>query len=131
MLDTRAHGAGRKIPGFPDNGIRNVSHAFKAVPAPADLIGMKIRTPPDQMTVHIFEAPGAAPAPLAWGSGLDAATQVSQSQSLSTLVIRQVWGNASLVYAFPGMALIALVEIGLTLMGDRPQDRDPARTNLS
>ena len=66
MLDERAQQAGLKIIGFWDNGIRNISHVSKNVPAPADLAGMKIRTPPDQMTIDIFEALGAAPAPLAW-----------------------------------------------------------------
>lgn len=66
MLDQRAQNAGLKILGFWDNGIRNVTHLSKNVSSPEDLKGMKIRTPPDQMTVDIFEALGAAPAPLAW-----------------------------------------------------------------
>lgn len=66
LLDARAQDAGLKILGFWDNGIRNVTHMSKHVSAPADLAGMKIRTPPDQMTLDIFEAPGASPAPLAW-----------------------------------------------------------------
>ncbi|SDK23256.1 TRAP transporter substrate-binding protein [Aliiruegeria lutimaris] len=66
MLDARANNAGLKIVGFWDNGIRNITHLTKNVPNPGDLKGMKIRTPPDQMTVDIFEALGAAPAPLAW-----------------------------------------------------------------
>lgn len=66
MLDQRAQAAGLKILGFWDNGIRHVSHVSKHVPTPADVQGMKIRTPPDQMTVAIFEALGATPAPLAF-----------------------------------------------------------------
>jgi TRAP-type transport system periplasmic protein len=66
MLDERAQQAGLKIIGFWDNGIRNISHVSKNVPEPADLRGMKIRTPPSQMTIDIFEALGATPAPLAW-----------------------------------------------------------------
>ena len=66
MLDERAQNANLKIIGFWDNGIRNITHLTKNVPNPADLKGMKIRTPPDQMAVDIFEALGAAPAPLAW-----------------------------------------------------------------
>lgn len=66
MLDARAQEAGLKILGFWDNGIRHVSHVTKTVPTPADIQGMKIRTPPDQMTVDIFNALGAAPAPLAF-----------------------------------------------------------------
>ncbi|NVO23349.1 TRAP transporter substrate-binding protein [Donghicola sp. C2-DW-16] len=66
MLDERAQNSGLKILGFWDNGIRNVTHLSKNVSSPEDLKGMKIRTPPDQMTVDIFEALGASPAPLAW-----------------------------------------------------------------
>ncbi|UOM32614.1 TRAP transporter substrate-binding protein [Acuticoccus sp. I52.16.1] len=66
MLDERAQNSGLKILGFWDNGIRNVTHVEKTVAEPADLKGMKIRTPPDQMTIDIFEALGASPAPLAW-----------------------------------------------------------------
>lgn len=66
MLDERAQSAGLKILGFWDNGIRHVSHMTKNVPEPADLAGMNIRTPPDQMTIDIFTALGAAPAPLAF-----------------------------------------------------------------
>ena len=66
MIDERANNAGLKVLGFWDNGIRNVTHVEKNVPAPGELAGMQIRTPPDQMTVDIFEALGASPAPLAW-----------------------------------------------------------------
>lgn len=66
LLDARAQDSGLKILGFWDNGIRNVTHLSKHVSEPADLAGMKIRTPPDQMTLDIFEALGASPAPLAW-----------------------------------------------------------------
>lgn len=66
MIDERAQNAGLKVLGFWDNGIRNVTHTGKFVSVPADLQGMQIRTPPDQMTIDIFEALGASPAPLAW-----------------------------------------------------------------
>lgn len=66
MLDASAQNAGLKVLGFWDNGIRHVSHLKKNVPTPADISGMKIRTPPDQMTVDIFKTLGAAPAPLAF-----------------------------------------------------------------
>lgn len=66
MLDARAQTAGLKVLGFWDNGIRNITHLSKHVTEPADLAGMQIRTPPDQMTIDIFEALGASPAPLAW-----------------------------------------------------------------
>lgn len=66
MLDERAQQAGLKILGFWDNGIRNISHVSKLVPEPADIQGMKIRTPPGAMAIDIFNTLGAAPAPLAF-----------------------------------------------------------------
>lgn len=66
LLDERAQKKGLKILGFWDNGMRNISTLTKLVPEPGDLKGLKIRTPPDQMTIDIFNALGAAPAPLAF-----------------------------------------------------------------
>ncbi|UYG09012.1 TRAP transporter substrate-binding protein [Halomonas sp. M4R1S46] len=47
-----------------DNGIRHVSNNVKPIEKPEDLDGLKIRTPPDEMTVDIFEALGANPTPM-------------------------------------------------------------------
>lgn len=49
-----------------DNGIRQVSNNKHAVSSPDDLVGVKLRTPPDPMTLDIFKALGANPAPLAF-----------------------------------------------------------------
>lgn len=66
QLDKKAQNSGLKIVTFWDNGFRNVTHVSKFVKTPADMQGMKIRTPPDQVAIDIFEALGANPAPLAW-----------------------------------------------------------------
>lgn len=47
-----------------DNGIRHVSNNVRPIETPDDLDGLKIRTPPDEMTVDIFEALGANPTPM-------------------------------------------------------------------
>jgi tripartite ATP-independent transporter DctP family solute receptor len=47
-----------------DNGIRHVSNNEHSIETPEDLNGLKIRTPPDEMTVDIFEALGANPTPM-------------------------------------------------------------------
>lgn len=47
-----------------DNGIRHVSNNVRPIEKPADLKGLKIRTPPDEMTVDIFDALGATPTPM-------------------------------------------------------------------
>lgn len=66
MIDAKAQDAGLKVLAFWDNGIRHVSHMSKSITTPDDLKGMKIRTPPDEMTLAIFNAVGANPAPLAF-----------------------------------------------------------------
>lgn len=45
--------------GYWDNGIRQVSNSKRAVLAPADMKGLKIRTPPDAVTIDIMTALGA------------------------------------------------------------------------
>lgn len=47
-----------------DNGIRHVSNNEHPIETPEDLDGLKIRTPPDEMTVDIFEALDANPTPM-------------------------------------------------------------------
>lgn len=49
-----------------DNGIRRVSNNVRPITKPEDLAGIKIRTPPDPMTVDIFKALGANPLPMAF-----------------------------------------------------------------
>ena len=49
-----------------DNGIRQVSNNVRPITKPEDLEGIKLRTPPDPITVDIFEALGASPTPLAF-----------------------------------------------------------------
>ncbi len=49
-----------------DNGIRHTSNNVRPIAKPEDLAGVKIRTPPDPMTVDIFKALGANPTPLAF-----------------------------------------------------------------
>ena len=49
-----------------ENGLRQVTNSKKPINAPADLAGLKIRTPEDAMTIAIFKALGASPSPLAF-----------------------------------------------------------------
>jgi tripartite ATP-independent transporter DctP family solute receptor len=46
--------------GFWDNGIRHTTNSKRAITRPEDLRGLKVRTPPDPMTIDIFQALGAA-----------------------------------------------------------------------
>ena len=45
-----------------DNGIRHITNSKRPIAKPEDLQGLKIRTPPDPMTIDIFQALGAATA---------------------------------------------------------------------
>jgi tripartite ATP-independent transporter DctP family solute receptor len=49
-----------------NNGIRETSNSKKPIVVPGDLAGLKIRTPPDPMTIDIFTALGASPTPMAF-----------------------------------------------------------------
>jgi tripartite ATP-independent transporter DctP family solute receptor len=46
--------------GFWDNGTRHTTNSRRAILRPEDLRGLKIRTPPDPVTIDIFQALGAA-----------------------------------------------------------------------
>lgn len=58
-LTKRTAAKGMVVLGYWDNGIRHVTNGKRAVKAPADLKGLKIRTPPDTMTVDIMQTLGA------------------------------------------------------------------------
>ncbi len=50
---------GMVVLGYWDNGIRHMSNSRKPLHRPEDLKGMKMRTPPDAVTVDIMQALGA------------------------------------------------------------------------
>lgn len=49
---------GMVVLGYWDNGIRHISNNSRAINTPADLKGMKLRTPPDAVTIDIVKALG-------------------------------------------------------------------------
>jgi TRAP-type transport system periplasmic protein len=58
-LAKRTAAKGMVVLGYWDNGIRHVTNSKRPIKAPADLKGLKIRTPPDGMTVDIMQTLGA------------------------------------------------------------------------
>lgn len=52
--------------GYWDNGIRHMTNSKRVLQTPADLKGLKFRTPPDPSTVDIFQALGAATTQIAF-----------------------------------------------------------------
>ena len=53
--------------GWWDNGVRHITNSKRPVVKPADLKGLKIRTPPDPMTIDIFQALGAGTEQISFG----------------------------------------------------------------
>lgn len=88
VLDQKAQQAGLKILTFWDNGFRHTTHTKKFVDSIGAIKGMKIRTPPDQVTIEIFRTLGANPAPLAWSelpTALQAGTFEGQENPLTNI----------------------------------------------
>lgn len=87
-LNELAKAKGYAIVAWWDNGIRNISHVSKVIKTPADVAGMKIRTPADKSTLDAFKALGANPAPLAWSelpTALRAGTFEGQENPLTNI----------------------------------------------
>jgi len=57
---------GYKVIGFWENGIRHISNNSRPINTPADLQGVKIRTPKSTWRVKMFSAWGANPTPMAF-----------------------------------------------------------------
>ncbi|HRP25438.1 MAG TPA: TRAP transporter substrate-binding protein [Thauera sp.] len=65
-LDEAANAKGLVVLALWDNGIRHTSNNKRPITTPEDLAGIKVRTPPDTMTIDIFKSLGANPGPLAF-----------------------------------------------------------------
>ena len=59
--------AGLKVLGIYENGFRHVLNKVRAVNAPADLKGLKIRVTGGKFRQDVFALMGANPSPIAWG----------------------------------------------------------------
>jgi tripartite ATP-independent transporter DctP family solute receptor len=66
QLNELAKAKGLVVLAFWDNGIRHTTNSKRPITKPEDLAGIKIRTPPDPITIEIFTALGANPTPLAF-----------------------------------------------------------------
>lgn len=58
-LAEKSAAKGMILLGLWDNGIRQMSNSKHAIKSPADLKGLKMRTPPDEVTIDIMKAMGA------------------------------------------------------------------------
>lgn len=57
---------GMRVLAFWENGLRQITNSQRTIESPADLQGLKLRTPENKMTLAIFKSLGASPAPLAF-----------------------------------------------------------------
>ncbi len=57
---------GMRILGYWENGLRQITNSKRPIEKPEDLKGLTLRTPENKMTLAIFKALGASPAPLAF-----------------------------------------------------------------
>jgi tripartite ATP-independent transporter DctP family solute receptor len=79
---------GVRVLGFFENGFRNVTNSKKEVLTPADLQGLKIRTPQSPVSLSIFKALGANPTPMSFGelyTALEQGTVDGQENPLSLI----------------------------------------------
>jgi len=66
MIAPAIEAKGYKVIGFWENGIRHISNNVKPINTPADLKGIKIRTPKSTWRVKMFSAWGANPTPMSF-----------------------------------------------------------------
>lgn len=82
---------GLKVLAWWDNGIRHITNNARPIATPADVAGLKIRTPQDAMTISIFEELGANPTPLAFGELYTALRQGTVDGQENPLV--NIWSS--------------------------------------
>ena len=58
-LAEKSAAKGMVVLGYWDNGIRHITNSKRPIKVPADVKGLKVRTPPDPVTVDIMQALGA------------------------------------------------------------------------
>ncbi len=57
---------GIRLAGFYENGFRNITNSVRPIHHPADVAGLKIRTPENPAQIETFRALGAIPTPLSF-----------------------------------------------------------------
>lgn len=90
-LAPRAEDAGYRIVAVWENGFRHVTNSRQPVETPADLAGVKLRTPSGVWRLKLFQALGANPTPMALSEvfiGLQTGVIDGQENPLA-----QIWGS--------------------------------------
>ncbi|MEO1455026.1 MAG: TRAP transporter substrate-binding protein [Pseudomonadota bacterium] len=95
-------GSGMVLAAMWDNGFRQITNAVRPIVVPADLEGLKIRTPTNKQRVEMFNTLGANATPLSFGevySALDQGTidgQENPANVVDTAKLFEVQGYMSL-----------------------------------
>jgi tripartite ATP-independent transporter DctP family solute receptor len=66
LMAPAAEKAGFKVIAVWENGFRHITNNRQPIRTPADVKGLKLRVPPGEWRIKMFQAYGAAPAPLAF-----------------------------------------------------------------
>lgn len=75
LLAEHSAAQGFQVLGFWDNGIRQISNNVRPIVSPADLRGLRIRTPPDPVTVDMIQSLGAQARQIEWADVYNALQQ--------------------------------------------------------
>lgn len=102
MLADGFDGSGMVLAAMWDNGFRQITNNVRPITTPADLEGLKIRTPTNRQRVEMFNTLGANATPLSFGevySALDQGTidgQENPANVVDTAKLYEVQGYMSL-----------------------------------
>ena len=102
MLKEGFEGSGMVLAAMWDNGFRQITNNVRPIVTPADLDGLKIRTPTNRQRVEMFNTLGANATPLSFGevySALDQGTidgQENPANVVDTAKLFEVQGYMSL-----------------------------------
>jgi tripartite ATP-independent transporter DctP family solute receptor len=102
MLKEGFEGSGMVLAAMWDNGFRQITNNVRPIVTPADLEGLKIRTPTNRQRVEMFNTLGANATPLSFGevySALDQGTidgQENPANVVDTAKLFEVQGYMSL-----------------------------------
>lgn len=66
IFESAAEARGYHIVGFWENGFRQITNNVRPINVPADLAGIKLRTPKGEWRVKMFQSYGANPTPMAF-----------------------------------------------------------------
>ena len=93
-LAKKTAAAGMVLLGLWDNGIRQMSNSKRPIKSPADMKGLRMRTPPDPITVDIMHAMGAEAQPIKFSAlyaALEQGLVDGQENSLINIVSAKLY----------------------------------------